>query len=219
MKMKLFATALLATLSLASASAMATSYSVGITGTPTTYTQTDLSKSVSFAGFNTSLGDLTGVTISISAIVNGEVTVSNYTEVLKSGTVSLDVLLGFSTGSVAQTFYSTNLYNQAYTNLAPDDVTVLGATGTVAASTNYTTGLNYFKTATVTGTEAVKAVSAATSAEDVDTWFHTTTLATGTVTYTYTPTAVPEPETYGMLLVGLGLMGVVARRKTARGNA
>jgi hypothetical protein len=28
-----------------------------------------------------------------------------------------------------------------------------------------------------------------------------------------TVTAVPEPETYAMLLAGLGLMGVVARRR------
>jgi hypothetical protein len=33
------------------------------------------------------------------------------------------------------------------------------------------------------------------------------------VTYTYEVTAVPEPETYAMLLAGLGLMGVVARRR------
>ena len=28
--------------------------------------------------------------------------------------------------------------------------------------------------------------------------------------------AVPEPETYAMLLAGLGLMAVIARRKTSR---
>jgi hypothetical protein len=30
------------------------------------------------------------------------------------------------------------------------------------------------------------------------------------------PTSVPEPETYAMLLAGLGLMGFVARRRKQR---
>jgi len=29
-------------------------------------------------------------------------------------------------------------------------------------------------------------------------------------------TAVPEPETYAMLLAGLGLMGTIARRRKAK---
>lgn len=55
-------------------------------------------------------------------------------------------------------------------------------------------------------------------------------LATGTIDFTpaspvhgvaflganYAVTAVPEPETYGMLLGGLALMGVVARRKAKK---
>ncbi|HCX81213.1 MAG TPA: hypothetical protein DHV01_06365 [Rhodoferax sp.] len=32
-------------------------------------------------------------------------------------------------------------------------------------------------------------------------------------------TAVPEPETYSMLLAGLGLIGTVARRRSAKANA
>lgn len=33
---------------------------------------------------------------------------------------------------------------------------------------------------------------------------------------TYTVSAVPEPETYGMLLGGLGLLGFIARRRAAK---
>lgn len=39
----------------------------------------------------------------------------------------------------------------------------------------------------------------------------------GSYTGSYTITAVPEPETYGMMLMGLGLMGTIAfRRKQVR---
>lgn len=41
---------------------------------------------------------------------------------------------------------------------------------------------------------------------------------TTTFTLTQIPT-IPEPETYAMLLAGLGLMGGMARRKTRKGNA
>ncbi|MDR3324058.1 MAG: PEP-CTERM sorting domain-containing protein [Zoogloeaceae bacterium] len=33
------------------------------------------------------------------------------------------------------------------------------------------------------------------------------------MTYTYGAPAVPEPETYALLLAGLGLMGVIVRRR------
>ena len=41
---------------------------------------------------------------------------------------------------------------------------------------------------------------------------------TATFTVTQVPT-IPEPETYAMLLAGLGLMGVIARRKNNKQNA
>ena len=36
--------------------------------------------------------------------------------------------------------------------------------------------------------------------------------------FTYSAAPVPEPETYGMLLAGLGLLGALARRRASRKN-
>jgi hypothetical protein len=215
MKMKKISVALLAAMSLASASAFADSYSVTMSGTPSG--ATDLSSAVSFAGFNSSLGTLNSVTISLSADVVGTVNVANWSASAKTGTVSLDALLGFGTGSVASTFYTGNVYTQSY-SLASGDSVDLGGVKTVAGSVSYSTGLAYFLTSSVTGTAGVKALSHSVGGEDVDTWFITSALSSGTVTYNYTA-AVPEPETYGMLLAGLGLVGAIARRKNARRQA
>jgi len=216
MKMKTIAAFLLATLSMASASAA--SYGVAIIGTPTIFTNTNLSSPVSFTGFNTSLGRLDSVTISIDTDVKGKVVVFNDSNSSKSGYVALQLMLGFGSGTTAQTFYSTEFYNQNYTLAGGSDVT-LGRDGSVSGSATYTTGLDYFKTNSVTGTSAVKALSSAAGGEDVAVAFTTKVLASGHVTYNYTALPVPEPETYGMLLAGLALVGVVAQRKRNKSNA
>jgi PEP-CTERM motif len=45
---------------------------------------------------------------------------------------------------------------------------------------------------------------------------HVRSLASGRSESLVTVSAVPEPETYAMMLAGLGLMGAVARRRKAK---
>lgn len=64
---------------------------------------------------------------------------------------------------------------------------------------------------------ANQAVGFSTLADDsISLAYDIGTMAAGqvvTIGYNYTLQAVPEPETYAMLMAGLGLMGVVARRR------
>ncbi|MDR3323363.1 MAG: PEP-CTERM sorting domain-containing protein [Zoogloeaceae bacterium] len=46
-------------------------------------------------------------------------------------------------------------------------------------------------------------------------WVFAGVIKSASITYTYGAPAVPEPETYALLLAGLGLMGVIARRRRA----
>lgn len=212
MNMKKITAVLLAATSLYSASAMADQYTTSITGVPSGYT--DLSSSVSFAGFD-GRGTLQSVLVTLSATLDGTVTVYNFTGAsVAGGSVALDGLLGFSTGSVASASNAGNVYTKTYGSIADGDTWTYTGSGTVSSTTTFTSGLDYFKTALVTGTAAVGAKSTATSAEFLFSEFSTQAVGTGTVTYIYAP--VPEPETYGMLLAGLGLMGVIARRKSRK---
>ncbi|HAT30084.1 MAG TPA: hypothetical protein DCW29_04305 [Janthinobacterium sp.] len=59
--------------------------------------------------------------------------------------------------------------------------------------------------------------SYASGAGNLITQFSTAAAGEVRVTYEYSvAAAVPEPDTYGMLLLGLGLVGCVARRKSLR---
>ncbi|MGV7210242.1 choice-of-anchor E domain-containing protein [Oxalobacteraceae bacterium A2-2] len=214
MNMKKISAAMLAATSLFSASAMAASYSTPIIDVPSG--TTNLAGVVSFAGFNTSLGTLTAVQVTLDASVSGYYTAASLTPGVKSGTASLDVLLGFSTGLTATPTLVGELYNTTYTVTAPGNAgkyTSITYTGSKSLSTTYTTDLSYFETSEVKGSAAISAVSHVGGAAGVLTAFKTSAIGSGNVTYIYTPTPVPEPETYGMLLGGLGVMGALARRK------
>lgn len=218
MKMKTIAASMLVTLSLASASAMAGTQVAEIHGAPFSSTATDFSSNVYFDGFNSSLGTLTGVSVEITALVNGTVEVTNYTASTQSGRVWLDVSLGFGGVGVAQPFYTQKLYDQTY-SLGVNQGVTLGGSGSITGSTNLSSGFGSFTASQVNGTVAIAAKGNSVAGEDVDVWFQTSAIASGKVIYTYTAAPVPEPETYGMLLAGLGLLGVVARRKRAAAKA
>lgn len=228
MKMKKLTGVLFAALSMASASAFADTQV--ITFAPTVSYDTDWTKALDFASFNSGLGTLTGVTLSFSSNIVSTVEVTNLSSrTAKNGKVSLDAVLGLSVlGS--STSVSSYLYKDAAvrdlakitTSGVKDSVTV-GGDGKLTITQTYDSSSallsSFVDKGTLTANLTEVATGSATVGALVLAEFATSGNYYGTITYTYDAAPVPEPETYGMLLVGLGLMGVVARRKGASRQA
>jgi hypothetical protein len=183
------------------------------------------SGALDFAQFNSSLGTLLSVEVLLYSDLNSSFAVENKggratTFVLSSKSkVSLNAGGLFTIGAVE------NNYNSSFAALGYDNlldhggssgttVTVTNQHGaptsvllTDAGSLSAFTG-NGFVHTTASGVGTTKI----TASGNIDTIASSSYSAYGKVIYTYA-LPVPEPETYAMLLGGLALMGVVARRR------
>ena len=73
------------------------------------------------------------------------------------------------------------------------------------------------------GREDISSIATTNNGDSVvggyETYYHFDGAITTPGTWTMGVAAVPEPETYAMLLAGLGLIGAVSRRRAARRTA
>ena len=172
--------------------------------------------SLTFAQFNASLGQLTSVDFELFNTISGTVDVKNKavsgsttTFVVHTGgdlTASLDgrsivtktwVDPSFTLAPGASKHLTlTPVTNSAVLNFSlPSDLTAFIGTGTYSASLSGLSG------------QKLTAGGNAKYGTDI------AMAGYAKITYNYVAMPVPEPETYAMLLAGLGLMGVVARRR------
>lgn len=181
-------------------------------------TQTDLAAELNFAQFNASLGTLTSVKFDLFADVSGKVDLTNYNDDAITVPVSLSVNVWMNRPDHSTlVLFSAPLLNQ--------DATIDG-NGTLSLSNAYTlsnsasyNGAGDLSLFTGNGSVATLfAAKAFTQAngDGVESDFLTKVGGYGKVTYTYNAAPVPEPETYGMLLAGLALVGVAAKRKSRK---
>ncbi|ELX10039.1 hypothetical protein Jab_2c21260 [Janthinobacterium sp. HH01] len=179
---------------------------------------TDWSDFLNFQKFNPALGILTSVTFELYSHLDGSVMLTNYNDDPVDVPVTLDVSVFLDRPDSSNlVLISASLFNTV--------ITVAGGGGTGSTSN----GFLAYNSATYSGpgdlalftgpgsinTLITAQATSTTSGDGIDAQFATTADGYGTVTYAYTP-AVPEPQTCGMLLLGMGLMGVLAKRQQTR---
>jgi hypothetical protein len=197
------------------ASAYVISYT---TSTPIGSTLTDWTGTLAFQKFNPSFGTLNSVTIGLSGSLSTVLTITNNSGESSSGTGKTEVQMTVQDAG-------SNLINTPQIDLfSPDYSYSLGAGGSTTSGTltkNGTSSDLYTAAAVLsefTGASGNTVLNASTFTQ---TWLTNTggnTFAsqvtnaslTGTVTYDY----VPEPATMAML--GLGALGLAARRRRSR---
>jgi hypothetical protein len=181
-------------------------------------TQTDLAAVLNFAQFDASLGTLTSVKFDLYANVAGKVDLTNYNDdaVTVPVSLSVDVWLARPDNS-ALVLFSAPLLNQDATIAGNDSLNLHNSYSmSNSASFNGGSDLSLFTgNGNVATLFAAKAFTQA-NGDGVEADFLTTVGGYGKVTYTFTAAPVPEPETYGMLLAGLALVGVAAKRKARK---
>lgn len=186
-------------------------------------TLTDWSQNIDITKFDTGLGTLTSIEIIMSGSATTSIFVQNGGEGASDGTVSTRVRWRLSDpgsfiGSSSTTkinMFLPDVDGAAYSLSSGDSVTLGNYSDIAVFSGTYTNGaLAEFSTAGVGTISLLASTLTGTVLENNggNTTAVQTTSASTDVTVVYHYDAVPEPGTYALLALGLGLGGVVYLR-------
>ncbi|HEX5341155.1 MAG TPA: choice-of-anchor E domain-containing protein [Duganella sp.] len=223
MKLKQFAAASLFAASAISAPAMAAVVEYNITSVPSSLT--NILAALDIHQFDATLGTLTGITIEYGSAVSGQVALSNSsTTKNKTTTVGLTTTMTLTgPGALALGGDSETLFSGVAATAVKNTSNVVVASGSGNLFSSYALSAGEFGLFTGTGNVAASlAINAAGSSvgqTGITSKFTTYATGVGKVIYTYDIAPVPEPETYGMLLLGLGVVAFAAKRKSRSAQA
>jgi hypothetical protein len=196
-------------------------------------TATNWSDVLGLGMFDSNLGTLTSIKFDLSGVVEGSGRVESLDNAGSNVTLTLASLLTLTRPDASTLVVANPLFSQQFGLSAFDGM--MDFAGTSGANTGpfWSSGSNSFSSVSASdfalfsslggglinlGLGAVGS-STASGAGNLISQFNTAAGGRVAVTYEYNVSAVPEPETYVMLLTGLALAGVMARRKSAKGQA
>lgn len=217
MKLNKITSAVFVAAAMMSAAAHADTYTVDLSAIGSTKVSF-IDQLMSFDGFDVTKGTLTGVTLDIYSKVNAQVDLTNNNTSDRTLDVSIPVTLKLIAPGGKQLDDSARLLSSQLTVGKKVGATAGTASDTAEiilhSSTSYSgADLSLFTAQSTLSSELSVAATAGLNVNRVKAIYSNTATGYGHVTYTFTPTApVPEPETYGMLLAGLAVLGVVAKR-------
>lgn len=231
---KLIVPAVVATIGISLAAAPASASVITYDGSTVTGTTDFTDAASTVEQFNSNLGTLQSVTITIGDSFTSTLTVANNSSSASSGSAQTNVAVGFedagglftadqlivsngtaiNAATTASTQPSKGLYNLA----GGAHISFPGLTGSATpVSTNALTAANILAEFTGSGTIALD-VSSLTTTSLTNTGGNTaasqvtTATVTDSVTYTYTPAKVPEPVSIALLGTGVLALGFLRRR-------
>jgi hypothetical protein len=182
---------------------------------------TNLHDLLSFQQFDPALGTLTSIKIEVGSHVAGTLTLNDTSGDDRTVAASLSAALFLQRpdSSAVISVLPATLFNTGVFVAGNGSGGTSGWADLYGSVTlNGASDLSLFKgTGSVLAPLAVNANEVA-AGDDLDILFATTANGYGKITYEFTA-AVPEPETYGMLLLGLGVMAWVSKRKARSAQA
>ncbi len=190
-------------------------------------TKTNWLETLVLGKFDTNLGQLTSIDFTVTGLTQGLGRTENLSPFATNSTLTLSSTFTLSRAGNNLVVVNNTVFAQTFA-LNPFDGTIDfagasgGSTGTLTRSTTgstHSTSTSDFAAFSAAGggfinlNLAAVGSSRATGAGNLTSAFTTKSAGSVSVTYNYAP--VPEPETYAMMLAGLGMLGFAARRRNS----
>jgi PEP-CTERM motif len=173
---------------------------------------------LSVPGFNTALGTLTGVVVTLSSAANGTITLTNNGPT----TTNVSAYLSDSNKNILPGGFSKNitLTTTAFTDPTLASHATVGpqaVTGSAFTTKTYSTGLSAFDSVWNVLTGDFGSVNITSGNSNGSAVYTDTSSILVSAAYTYTPTTTtPTPEPATMAILGSGLAGLGLLRRRSR---